>query len=190
MNDENAATRPHDPDITLIQAMTTGDAQALDRLYAHYGPAVFGYLAAWLGNRQLAEEILQDVMLAAWKSAPGFRGESKVLTWLLTIARNRAINAQRRRTPTLVSLDDTFELQGQDTGPLEKIERHARSAAVRRALRSLPDQQREILILTFYHQLTGPEIAEVLDISLGTVKSRLHRAKEMLRHVLHHEGGL
>lgn len=187
MSEENTATRFHDPDIALIHAMTAGDTGALDRLYARYGPAVFSYLATWLGSPQLAEEILQDVMLAAWKSAPGFRGESKVLTWLLTIARNRAINARRKRSPVLVPLDDVFEFAEQDTGPLERIERNSHQDAVRQALRTLPDQQREILVLTFYHQLSGSEIAAVLGISAGTVKSRLHRAKEMLRRTLQHE---
>lgn len=157
---------------------------ALDELYARCGSAILGYLVAKLGDRELAEEVLQDVMLSAWKSAAGFRGDSKVFTWLLSIARNRAINTYRKRKPSVVALDDVFDLHGNDTGPLEQVERNDLRTAVARALRHLPETQREVLILVFYHQLTGPEVATVLDISVGTVKSRLHRAKQALRQVL------
>lgn len=178
----------HDPDWQLIQQMAAGDTSALDRLYVQHGPAVLSFLIGRLNDRQLAEEILQDVMLSAWKSAPGFRLESKVRTWLLVIARNRAINARRKYAPMLVDLETNNELQSPDTGPMERVERSAQKSAVREALRLLPETYREVLILVFYHQLSGPEIAEVLDISQGTVKSRLHRAKEMLRRVLLKEG--
>jgi len=184
MTEDNAARQPYDPDHAVIQAMAAGNAAALDELYARYGPGILNFLVARLNNRQLAEEVLQDVMLAAWKSAPIFRGESKVLTWLLTIARNRAINTQRKNRPTLVEFSDEIKLQSADTGPLEAIVKTDRYEAVREALKLLPDGQREVLVLVFFQQLTGVEVAEVLGISVGTVKSRLFRAKELLRRAL------
>jgi RNA polymerase sigma-70 factor (ECF subfamily) len=141
-----------------------------------------------LGERGLAEEVLQDVMLAVWRSAGQFRGESKVLTWLLTIARNRAINTRRKQTPILVTLHEALDTG--DTGPLEHVMRQNEQRVVRDALFRLPEPQREILVLAFYHQLAEAEIAAVLGIATGTVKSRLHRAKAMLRRVLHNEGQL
>ncbi len=173
-----------DPDMKTIQAMAAGDARALDDLYAQHGPGLLSYLVARLSNRPLAEEVLQDVMLAAWTHASNFRGDSSVRTWLLVIARNRAINAQRRYAPTLVTLSDTNDIRSPDTGPFEAVAREFDRKAVRDALRHLPDNHREILVLFFYHQLSGPEIAQVLEISPGTVKSRLHRAKESLRRIL------
>jgi RNA polymerase sigma-70 factor, ECF subfamily len=177
-----------DPDLSLVKAMAEGDRLALDQLYARRGPGILSYLTAQLNDRQLAEEVLQDVMLAAWRNAPNFRGESSVRTWLLVIARNRAMNTHRKRKLPLVTLDDAFGVFGGDTGPLEKIERKAAQSAVREALEHLPTQQREVLVLVFYHQLSGPEVADVLGINVGTVKSRLHRAKETLRRVLQSEG--
>jgi RNA polymerase sigma-70 factor (ECF subfamily) len=190
MADNTSANQPieYDDDLKLIQSMAAGNVSALDELYAKHGSAILGFLIARLSERQLAEEILQDVMLAAWKYAASFRAESSVRTWLLTIARNRAINARRRSTPTLVSFGDTYDPPSLDTGPVEQMERESERTVVRHALDKLPDTHREILVLVFYQQLTGPEIAEVLDISIGTVKSRLHRAKESLRRVLHYEG--
>ncbi len=171
-----------DVDFALVQAIAEGDVPALNELYTRHGANILNYLTSLLHDRQLAEEVLQDVMLAVWESAARFRGDSKVRTWLLTIARNKAINTQRRTVPTLVQMDD--ELYAADTTPLEKVERKTQQQTMQAALEQLPPFHREILVLIFYHQLSGPEVADVLGINVGTVKSRLHRAKEMLRRVL------
>lgn len=179
-----------DPDWMLIRAMADGDIRALNELYSRYGPLILGFLNARVNNQALAEEILQDVMLAAWENADKFEARSKVKTWLLVIARNRAINSYRKRRLPVIDIADAFTLSSDDTTPIEAAMRSDRKDRVREALQHLPEAQREVLVLTFYHQLTGPEIAEVLGISLGTVKSRLHRAKELLKQVLLQEDDL
>lgn len=181
-------TDEYDPDVELVHRMAMGETQALDDLYARHGGAILGFLISRLSNRQLAEEILQDVMLAAWRNARAFRGDSKVKTWLLVIARNRAINVQRKRSLDMVQLNESFNYQSEDTGPMEKMVKQSNREAVQEAIQQLPEAQKEVLILVFYHQLSGPEVAEVLGISQGTVKSRLHRAKDQLKRVLRHEG--
>lgn len=190
---ENTSTEHQldfDPDHILIQRMASGDAGALDELYVRHGSGILSYLTSYLNDRQLAEEILQDVMLAAWNNASTFRGDSKVRTWLLVIARNRAINSRRRQSPHLVALEDGINNFSSDTGPLEKVVIHSRDEALRAAIESLPPVHREILTLVFYNQLSGPEVANVLGISEGTVKSRLHRAKDTLRRSLQMMGGI
>jgi RNA polymerase sigma-70 factor (ECF subfamily) len=97
-----------DPDLTLLRAVAKGDEGALGELYARRGPSLLIYLIGRLGDRQLAEEVLQDVMLAAWKGAARFRGQSSVRTWLLAIARHRAINAQRKRKLARAPLDESM----------------------------------------------------------------------------------
>jgi RNA polymerase sigma-70 factor, ECF subfamily len=174
-------SRP-DPDIELIHSMAAGDTTALDTLYARHGRAILSYLRAYLNNPQVAEEVLQDVMLAVWENAGRFRGESKVRTWILVIARNRALNTRRKLMPTIVPLDENMDVH--ETGPLEKIELKSQQQMMRQAINRLPEQHKEILVLVFYHQLSNLEVAEVLGINPGTVKSRLHRAKEALRRVL------
>jgi len=190
MTEEHVAAQPYDPDHALIHAIADGDTRALDELYARYGPGILNFLVARLSDRQLAEEVLQDVMMAVWKSAPNFRGDSKVLTWLLTIARNRAINTQRKKRPHTVELDDEIGLKADDTGPLDKVVKLDKYSELREAMTLLPEAQREVLVLVFFHQLSGVEVAEALDISVGTVKSRLFRAKEMLRRVLPNQENL
>ncbi len=176
--------QPPDPDAALIRAIAAGNARALDDLYARFGPGLLSYLTAIVNNRQVAEEVLQDVMLSVWNNAGSFRGDSKVRTWLLVIARNRAINMRRKYTPQVVSLDDNFDLSSSDTTPLERVERSSQRQLLRQAINSLEASQREILDLVFFHQLSGQEVADVLGINAGTVKSRLHRAKESLRRTL------
>lgn len=183
-------------DYELMHAIASAEqeqaAAGLHTLYQRHGPALLAYLTGQLDDPQLAEEVLQDVMLAVWRGAPGFRGDSKVTTWLLAIARRRAITARQRRPPANTSLSDTdtgATLASAGPGPLETVEQHTTAAAVRAALRQLPADQRETLELVFYHGLSGPEAAEVLGVAHGTVKSRLHRAKAQLSHLLrgHHE---
>jgi RNA polymerase sigma factor (sigma-70 family) len=186
---EQKAWHYEDPDRALLRGMSLGDTRALDALYERHGGALLGFLIARLNDRQAAEEVLQDTMLAAWRAAGTFRGESSIRTWLFVIARNRATNLQRKRQPHLAELDDNLR-SDMDTGPLERVERRAVQDAVRAALERLPTQQREVLVLVFYNQFSEREIAQILDISPGTVKSRLHRAKEMLRRVLQQQGGL
>jgi RNA polymerase sigma-70 factor (ECF subfamily) len=183
---KNAAMRTDDPDYFLVQGMAQGNAQALEDLYQKHGLRLLNYLIGQVGDAALAEEILQNVMLAAWKAAPTFRGESKVRTWLMAIAHNQAINARRGRRFTSVPLNE--EERDEKTGPFEAILRQAWQAEVRTALLQLPDEQRETLELVFYHGLSGAEAAEILGVSEGTIKSRLHRAKATLKQLLTKEG--
>ncbi len=174
-----------DPDLSLVRAMAAGEAAALEELYQRHGPALLAYLVGQLGERQRAEEVLQDVMLAAWRAAPRFRGESRVRTWLLAIARYRAINARQRRPPPPEPLPP--DVPSQEQTPLGVVEQAAQRDEMRQALQRLPDEQRETLELVFYHGLSGPEAARVQKVALGTIKSRLHRAKAALRQLLDKE---
>lgn len=168
-----------DSDFELVQAMASGDSQALEILYARYGSHLLIYLIGQLGQRTRAEEVLQDVMLAAWQAAPRFRGDSQVRTWLFSIARHRAINARRRRTLPRVPLSE--ELVADEAQPAKVVEKPDQYAAIEQALSALPAEQRETLELVFFHELSGPEVAVVMGIPLGTVKSRLHRAKAAVK---------
>lgn len=188
-----AAPGPPDPDLPLVHAMAHGDTDALEALYARQGGGVLAYLVHRLGDRLLAEEVLQDVMLAAWRAAGGFRGDARVRTWLLTIAHHRAVNASRRRRVPQVSLD------APDRGPAIAAAVAAAPALsvdgsvadridLRAAVLRLPADQRATLGLVFFQGLSVEEAATVLDVAPGTVKSRLHRARRALAHHLSTHG--
>ena len=186
---EHAQTSPAtpDPDLVLVRAMAQGDTDALDELYQRCGQRLLSYLQGRLGELGLAEEVLQDVMLAAWKGAGQFRGEGRVLAWLLTIAHNRAINAYQRNLRRMQAVESEFPLDaevvsaGQSAG--------SDPEALREALQALPEAQRETLELVFFQGLSLDESAQVLGVATGTVKSRLHRAKARLRALLQAQEG-
>ncbi len=165
-----------DPDLPLLRAMMCGDAAALAELYRLRGPALLAYLTARLNDRALAEEVLQDVMLAAWQAAGRFRGQGRVMAWLLAIARTRAINAYHRQVrphAAQVALDEASAQESREPFGSHNEE-------LRTGLRTLPAEQREALELVFYHGLSLKETAQVMSVAVGTVKSRLHRAHKRL----------
>ena len=158
--------------------MAEGDPEAHREIYERFAPAVFSYLAGRLHDRGVAEDVFQECMLEAWHSAGRFRGDSRVLTWLLAIAHYQATNRLRR-----YRREDTT-----DPDLLERRNGTAHSAAasdtridVRSAIGALPPGQQAALELVFFHGLTVDESAAVLAIAPGTVKSRLFRAKAALR---------
>lgn len=176
-------TSQSDPDLLLIRAMAQGNRNALSELYARHGNSILAYLMGQMDDRQQAEEVLQDVMLAAWDHAADFRAESKVKTWLLAIARRKAINVWRRKHPVSTPLYEET-ISDSDTGLLKRVVHQDEEEQVRQALKALSDDHRETLELIFYHGVTGVEAAEILGVSPGTIKSRLHRAKNQLRGLL------
>ena len=174
---------PPDPDHALLQAVAAGDERAIERLYARHGGAIFAFvLDLCRGDRAAAEDVLQDVMLAVWRGAASFRAESRVRTWLLAIAYRTALRDRPRAT--LVPFPTVHPRLVADTDVAAAAERRIRAAAVRRAIDDLPDALRTTVTLTFFHGLSDSEVAAVLDIPVGTVKSRLHRARALLRPVL------
>lgn len=172
-----------DPDLPLLRSIAAGDTGALNALYERHGHGLLAYLTGQLGDdRSLAEEVLQDVMLAVWNGAASFRAESKVRTWLFGIARRQAMNARRRRKPDPAPLPDALAADAPE--PIMELERREDQDDLRAALRALPDDQQEALELIFFHELTGNEAAQLLGVPVGTIKSRLHRAKTRLRGLL------
>ena len=175
--------------VALVTGASRGIGRACALRLAQSGAdVVLNYLNSAGEARQLAEEVLQDVMMAVWRSAANFRGESKVRTWMISIARNQAISIRRKHRIEQVELEDIYANDG--TGPLERIVLEDQIEMLRAGIRQLPQAQRETLELVFFHQMSGAEVAAVLGISEGTVKSRLHRAKETLRGLLGSEVSL
>lgn len=170
-----------DPDLSLLKRMVEGDKSALEELYQKHGLHLLNFLLQQLGNRHNAEEVLQTTMLAAWRCAKDFRGESKVSTWLFGIARNQALKAYRSE-PSHLPLNERMIASADETPDPMLVK------AIQNALPRLSAQERETLELVYYRGLTIPEAAAQLNIPINTVKSRLHRARNHLRKLLAKEG--
>ena len=163
-------------DAALLRSVANGDAASLARLYERHAGPLFGYLYRLAGDRMTAEEILQDTMLAVWRSAAAFEGRSKVSTWLFGVARRQAHNRLRGRASpeAIADLPDRPDL---GAGPDELAIAAAGGTPVAAAIDRLPDHHRDVIALVFVAGLPLADVAEVLSIPVGTVKSRLHHAR-------------
>ena len=177
-----------EPDSLLIQEIAAGDRDAFEKLYRAYAPRLFRYLFSMTGDAGTSEELTNDVMVAAWKGAPNFRGESRVSTWLFGIAHHKALNAVRGKQPLTVEIEQASEAAAPDEGPQEIVLRHSLEQTVRSALQELSPEHREVMELTFYQGLSYLEIAEIMQCPVNTVKTRMFYAKKKLQEVLGREG--
>jgi RNA polymerase sigma-70 factor, ECF subfamily len=175
-------------DVQLLRRIAQGDENAMAAFYREHGRVVLAQVLLVTGERVLAEEIVQDTMLAVWRGAGSFRGESSARSWVLAIARRQTRDRLRRHRLRVV--DDTFLADQPSPGPGPEATALDRAdlAEVMAAIRELAAPHREVLGLVFGSGLTLPEAADVLDIPVGTVKSRLTAARTALSRILYEKG--
>lgn len=183
-------------DEDLLKLYRGGQADAFGALVRRYERELFGYLRRYLGDQALAEDVFQNTFLQVFLKIEQYDAKRLVRPWLYTIATHQAIDALRRtgRRPTL-SLDRLHEAQANGDGhsllellqtapdpdPFERLDAAERQRLVRAAVDELPDHLRSTLILAYFQGLKHKDIAEVLGVPLGTVKSRLHAAVQRLQ---------
>ncbi len=180
-------------DADLIGRAAEGDARALEVLYDRYSRVVFSFALRIVGDRQLAEELLQEVFFRAWQQGGAFSaGRGSFVTWLLSITHNMAIDEvrKRRRRPQKADSEEpeTVLAAMADTGAGADVEDEVWLGALRdtitSALDGLPAPQREAIELAYYQGLTQREIAERLGEPLGTIKTRMRLGLQKLRDAL------
>lgn len=173
------------PDEELVRRTAAGDARALGELYDRYGGLVYALGLRLLGDRPLAEELVQDVFTAVWRNAGSFDpSRAGFSTWVYRIARNRITDLDRRRRarPRAAEGEGT-ERAGEDaTGAVPE------ALDVAEALSRLTPEHREVLVLAYFRGLTQREISEATGLPLGTVKSRTSAALKALRRELERGG--
>jgi len=181
---------PDADDTSLLLAAGTGDRRAFGELVERHHRGVVRFVHRFLGiaDRATAEDIAQDVFLAAWKAAPRFEPRAAVRTWLLRITTNTCLNHRRsrRRRPSVALTDQaiaTYEGGGVDP-PDAAVAQEEFSARLEAALAELPANQRAAIVLRHVHDLSYAEIADVLETSLSAVESLLFRARRRLGTIL------
>ena len=185
--DLDARTRADEADVARARA---GDTAAFTALVRRHQDRVFGFILRMLDARDEAMELTQDVFVKAWQALPGWRPEARFSTWLLQIARNAALDQlRRRRLIQFAPLDDGMDVADTAPGPEARYASRQRQALLENALQQIAAEHREILLLREIEDLSYAELAAVLGIAEGTVKSRLARARAaLLEHFRPHAG--
>ena len=162
---------PEVTDGTLIERIAGHEREAFEELYHRYARSVLGLALRRIGDRGRAEDSVQDVFTAVWRSASSYdRRRGPGGAWLYTIARNAIVDSQRRRpAPTLA---DTPEVVSSRTTPDEEAEASWDAWRIHRALETLPETERSVIDLAYFSGLSQSEIASFLHVPLGTVKTR------------------
>jgi RNA polymerase sigma-70 factor (ECF subfamily) len=177
--------------LAISAGLKRQDAGLLDELIVRYQHRLLRYLLYLCGNREMAEDLFQEVWMRVMVRGAQFNGQARFDTWLFTIARNMVIDQRRKRT--MSSLDELFEVGGEDDKPMSfeiaddeptpfdrcaNVEDRERIAA---ALLEMDTLYREVLVLRFHEELSLEEIAKVTRAPLSTVKSRLYRGMAALK---------
>jgi RNA polymerase sigma-70 factor (ECF subfamily) len=157
------------------------DEPQFEEVLGTYQDKVFRLCCAMLGNRALAEETAQDVFLRVWKALPGYRGESSLSTWIYSIARNACFTAMKKRSARrhdfsldLPAVRHEAEIAAADSrGPDHRPD-------ILRLVAELPDNYRQVILLYHMEEKSYEEVAAMLDLPIGTVRTHLHRARRQL----------
>jgi RNA polymerase sigma-70 factor (ECF subfamily) len=167
----------------LVDGLRRGEAVAFEELVRRYQHRVYGVTLRMMGNRADAEEMSQEVFLRVYRSAADFRGESKLSTWLYSIASRLCLNrlASGRWRPAAQPEEVLLRIASAEADPGEHAERGEVEAALQRAIAELPEERRIVVVLRDLEGLAYEDIAQALGLELGTVRSRLHRARAELK---------
>jgi RNA polymerase sigma-70 factor (ECF subfamily) len=189
------ATQRGVSDEDLLARIAGGDSTALEALYERYARVVYGLALRMLGNRELAEDLVQETFWRVWRRSSTFNHErGRVASWVLGIAHNLAIDELRRQRlrPTPVYEDDArpalLELEDEQADVAGAALDSEQRRVLKRALQAIPPEQREVIELAYFGGLSQREIAERLQNPVGTVKTRVRLALQKLRDVLHAQG--
>lgn len=177
-------------DAHLAVRLREGDPEALRDAYSRFGRVTFGFLVKALGDRGAAEDVQQQVFTQVWQRAESYDPDrGSLLSWLMTIARSRAIDHRRRRVPEPLDPEvAATELDSRNAGEDERIDRLTEQWRMRELLDRLPEAEAEALRRRFYGELSQSEIAEREGIPLGTVKTRMFAGLRRLRDLIDEEG--
>lgn len=172
-------------DYLLMCRIVLKDEKAYQALVDKYMLDVFRFSYSLVTQKELAEDVTQDVFCKLWQKASSWQPTGSVKTWILTIARNRAIDLLRRQKPTVELPEDTSYVYAQDADQDALLQNHMVEEEIKKSLFLLPERQKSALTLVYYLECSYKEAAEIMDISLNAFESLIARAKRKLKDILH-----
>ncbi len=168
----------------LVARIGKGDERALEQFYERHHASLAAYLSLFTSDRGTVDEAIQDAMLGVWKGAPGFRSRSSVRSWLFGISRRRLMDILRRKRVPVTGEEALVRYPDPSPSPENAVIFAAAEREVVGAIQRLSRIHQEVLVLTFAHELSYEELSNVLDVPLGTIRSRLSNARKALREQL------
>lgn len=178
-----------------IKAVKKGDQAAYEDLVSFYQNKIYQHCYRMLGNAHEAEDMAQEAFIRAYVNIHSFDDKRKFSTWLYRIATNLTIDRLRKRKPDYFldaevkgteGLDMYSQLQSEDISPVEEVEANELQSYIHQEISELPPKYRSIIMLRYLEEFSLQEISDIMDIPLGTVKTRIHRGREALRKKLRH----
>jgi RNA polymerase sigma-70 factor, ECF subfamily len=172
----------------LIGAVAAGDRRAMQVLYARHNVRIYRFVLRLTNDRSLAEDLVSEVFIDVWRAAEGFKAKSRVSTWMLAIARHKALSALRRRSDEQLD-EGAASAMADPADDAETIANNRdRSAIVQQCPSQLSALHREVLDLVYYHEKSVDEVAEIVGAPANTVKTRMFYARKRMQTLLEAAG--
>jgi RNA polymerase sigma-70 factor, ECF subfamily len=175
-------------DEVLIARIAGGDRLAMQVLFARHHVRVYRFLLRLVRNEATAEDLISEVFLDVWRQAGKFEGRSAVSTWMLSIARFKALSSLRRRTEEKLDEETAERIEDQADDPETALAKKDKGAVLRQCLTALTAEHREVIDLVYYHEKSVEEVAEIVGIPEATVKTRMFYARKKLSELLKQRG--
>jgi RNA polymerase sigma-70 factor, ECF subfamily len=175
-------------DEVLIGRIANGDRLAMQVLFARHHIRVYRFMLRMVRNEATAEDLISEVFLDVWRQAEKFEGRSTVSTWMLGIARFKALSALRRRSDEQLDDETAGAIEDQADDPEIALAKKDKSAVLRQCLTKLSAEHREIVDLVYYHEKSVEEVAGIVGIPEATVKTRMFHARKKLSELLKEQG--
>ena len=175
-------------DEVLIGRIAKGDRLAMQVLFARHHVRVYRFVLRLIGNPTVAEDLISEVFLDVWRQADRFEGRSAVSTWMLAIARFKALSALRKKPDEELDDEAAESIEDASDNPEVALEKKDKSAVLRQCLEKLSPEHREIIDLVYYHEKSVEEVAEIVKIPENTVKTRMFYARKKLAELLQAAG--
>src|SRR5262245_22845949 len=179
---------PDTPDAALIRLVAAGDKHAMQILFARHNVRVFRFVLRLLEDKSAAEDLVSEMFLDVWRQAGRFQGRSQVTTWLLAIARNKALSALRDRSTEELDEDAAAAIEDPQDNPEATLQNRQKSEIVLKCLTQLSPTDREVIDLVYYHEKSIDEVAEIVGVSQNTVTTRMLYARKRIAELMSAQG--
>jgi RNA polymerase sigma-70 factor, ECF subfamily len=175
-------------DEALVLSIATGDKQALQVLFGRHNVRVYRFVLRFLNDEAAAEDLVSEVFLDVWRQANRFEARSQVSTWLLAMARNKALSALRRRSTEELDEEVAEFIEDPADNPEVTMQKKQRNSILADCLTQLSAAHREIIDLVYYHEKSIDEVAEIIGVPQNTVKTRMFYARKRIAELMNGKG--